>query len=125
MNFKRLPDAMAESRKMACKCSCDIDFHDPCASCPLKKWKQVFCKKEQSFPSATKLISDFVSSAGSELKALGSGEPKLEPEESERRYSICENCEFFHAPSKRCKKCGCFLKWKTAWRSQKCPIGKW
>jgi hypothetical protein len=46
-------------------------------------------------------------------------------QEKEQRYSLCEKCEFFHAATKRCQKCGCYLKWKTDWLSQKCPIGKW
>jgi hypothetical protein len=108
----------------------------------MKKWGPVMCgttyentiitsqKPEQqnqqsSFPSLSKMASNFTTAASLELKSIALGQKDLSAEEVERRYSLCEACEFFHAPSKRCKKCGCYLKWKTAWRSQKCPIGKW
>jgi hypothetical protein len=81
--------------------------------------------QESSFPSIHKIVSNFAYAAKSELKSIATGKENLDAEEIKKRYSICEGCEFFHTPSKRCKKCGCYLKWKTAWRSQKCPIGKW
>jgi hypothetical protein len=71
------------------------------------------------------MASNFGSAIGGEIKARLSGAAKITEEETSRRYAICEGCEFFYAPSKRCKKCGCYLKWKTAWRSQSCPVGKW
>jgi hypothetical protein len=41
------------------------------------------------------------------------------------RLSICNSCEFLFAPTAQCKKCGCFLKAKTAFAQFKCPIDKW
>lgn len=48
----------------------------------------------------------------------------------QERLSICINCEFNSTEGKinflsTCKKCGCFLKKKTACLSCKCPIKKW
>jgi hypothetical protein len=128
---KFLPDVVARTRKSICRCNCDINFLDPCAVCPKKKWKEMFCEKLetnnklQTFPSPINMAKNFVSSVGKEVKLRINGGSKLTEKESSIRFSICESCEFFHKPSQRCKKCGCFLKWKTAWRSQKCPIGKW
>lgn len=46
----------------------------------------------------------------------------------DERMSICSGCEFYNttnANNPTCNKCGCFLKIKTGWASEKCPIGKW
>jgi hypothetical protein len=47
------------------------------------------------------------------------------PEEVKKaRLDICNNC-----PSKlstgNCRECGCFLVAKSAFRQEKCPLGKW
>lgn len=128
---KALPDVIARTRKSICRCNCTINFSDPCATCPQNNWNKIFCNESEpltnqgSFPSITQMAKNFATSLGEEAKAKIKGTAKLSEDESSRRFSICEECEFFHSPSRRCKKCGCFLKWKTTWRSQKCPIGKW
>jgi hypothetical protein len=132
----QLPDPIVRTRKATCSCTCDVDFSDPCASCPKQRWGPVFCEQLEDvefseeidgscFPPVETLASNFFSAIGSELKARVNGTASLEKEEVARRYAICEGCEHFQAKSKRCIQCGCFLKWKTAMRSQHCPIGKW
>jgi ribosomal protein L37E len=131
-----LPEPIIRTRKAACACSCNIDFGDPCASCPKQRWGPVFCEQledvefleeidESCFPPPVNLASNLLSAVGSEIKARINGTSALGSKEVARRYAICEGCEYFHAKSKRCTQCGCFLKWKTALRSQHCPIGKW
>lgn len=50
-------------------------------------------------------------------------------EEIERRFKICESCEFFKNQS--CLQCGCPINRtrnyisKLSWDSEKCPIDKW
>ena len=78
-----------------------------------------------SFPTKTTMVKNFLVALKEEAKSRLIEKNKISEEETNQRYSICEKCEFFHAPTKRCQKCGCFLKWKTSWKSQKCPIGKW
>lgn len=46
-------------------------------------------------------------------------------EERNKRFSICEACEYFNKSNTTCDKCGCYLEKKTAWRTSSCPIGKW
>lgn len=41
------------------------------------------------------------------------------------RYAICEECPFFNAQFKKCRKCGCFMQLKTTLHRAKCPEGKW
>jgi hypothetical protein len=134
-----LPLPLIEERHRLCEnCSCSVDKSEACASCPNKKWGPQLChawiddaKKEQAvqkntfFPPVKTMATNFISAVSSEAKTRFSQGKRLDPEEAKRRLSICENCVFFHKPSKRCKKCGCFLRWKTSWSSQKCPIGKW
>lgn len=46
----------------------------------------------------------------------------------QERLDICKSCEFYNSTNPdnpTCNKCGCFLKIKTGWASEKCPIGKW
>jgi hypothetical protein len=135
------PAPIVAARRTSCgECSCPVVFEDACASCPKKLWGPELCppspdemeeeraiqqEHDLPFPAARTLASNLLSAVGSEIKARVSGANELDLEEIKRRYAICEGCEFFHAPSKRCKKCGCYLKWKTAWRSQSCPVGKW
>jgi len=131
--LSQLPLPIVNSRKNACRCKCDIDFGDPCASCPKKRWGPNMCvtpidqieTKQVSFPKVQTLALNLASAVGAEVKSRFLGNSQLGFEEIKKRLAICESCEFFHIPSQRCKKCGCFLKWKTAWRSQKCPVGKW
>jgi hypothetical protein len=42
-----------------------------------------------------------------------------------KRMEICKGCDFRDKLLERCKKCGCFLKMKTASVSSSCPINEW
>lgn len=53
------------------------------------------------------------------------GFKKVTNEEFENRLNICKGCDQFDANEERCKNCGCFLKYKAAWNSEKCPLSKW
>jgi len=137
----QVPPPIAKSRRRICgNCDCPVAFEDACSSCPRKKWGPQLCppsfeelqderliQKEYDlpFPPPRAMASNFLKAVTSEFAARKSGANQLSLDEIRNRYAICEGCEFFYAPSKRCKKCGCYLKWKTAWRSQKCPVGKW
>lgn len=45
--------------------------------------------------------------------------------EQQRRFDICQVCEHYIKHSKRCAKCGCFLKMKIKMKVSECPIQKW
>lgn len=49
----------------------------------------------------------------------------VEEEVQNQRYDICLTCENFIPITTTCKKCGCFMKFKTKLKSGSCPIGKW
>jgi len=44
-------------------------------------------------------------------------------DEQERRYNICNACNYFN--SGRCSKCGCFMKYKSKIKVVKCLDGRW
>lgn len=41
------------------------------------------------------------------------------------RMTVCESCDSYDLNHKRCKQCGCFMKYKTRIPSAVCPLGKW
>jgi hypothetical protein len=53
----------------------------------------------------------------------------LPSSEKEERMNICSSneCGYFkeNGGDPKCGHCGCFLKIKTAWANEACPIGKW
>lgn len=69
------------------------------------------------------------------LKALWwhiwAGFPKSPQNEIDRRYDICQQCEYHNKKDDQCLICGCninrrkiFMN-KLAWADQECPIQKW
>jgi hypothetical protein len=49
----------------------------------------------------------------------------VEKEEQEKRYKICELCEFFDKEKEKCKQCNCYMRYKTRFKQSDCPIKKW
>jgi hypothetical protein len=86
-----------------------------------------------AYPRAAKpgpsLLTKAVNFATSAAKHVAAGMPRASEEEIERRFAICQGCEFYGG--KACTKCGCpvvreqrFVS-KLAWANEKCPVGKW
>lgn len=137
--MSKLPQPIVTSRQQRCRCSCAVDFQDPCSACPNKRWGPEFCAPAAdretvtenleagapAFPELGQMARTLATAVGDELKSRVAGTHKIEDEEVMRRFDICKGCQFFDPPSGRCRKCGCFMKWKTAFRSQKCPVGYW
>jgi len=44
---------------------------------------------------------------------------------SKERLQICNDCEFYNKDNSKCKKCGCFMNYKTLIMSSSCPLNKW
>ena len=86
-----------------------------------------------AFPRAPKsgltLTQKAANFAASAAKHVAAGMPQCSDEERERRFAICQGCEFYDGKS--CTKCGCpavrerkFLS-KLSWANERCPVGKW
>jgi len=80
------------------------------------------CRVSQELPSKIQMAKNL---AASTMEHARSGFAKVAEEEKQVRLEICKGCEFYREEDDRCLKCGCFLKSKSAWKSGKCPIGKW
>ena len=80
---------------------------------------------QRETPSALKMAKGLVSSIKDEVIARATQQPALDPQEIERRLTLCRGCEHFIKASSRCSKCGCFMAFKSRLRSAHCPIGKW
>lgn len=50
---------------------------------------------------------------------------KIDESFAQARLDICKGCPELIALTHQCKKCGCFMEWKTKLEAAKCPLGKW
>ena len=80
------------------------------------------CRDNQNLPSKTEMASNLIKATKEHAKT---GFAKVDNDEQQKRLEICQGCEFYIPSQDRCSKCGCYLKSKSAWKSSKCPIGKW
>ena len=53
------------------------------------------------------------------------GCPATSDEEIKNRSEVCSICPSLNKEEYRCNECGCYLKYKIAWATQECPLGKW
>lgn len=75
------------------------------------------------------LLTKAIHFTKSAVSHVAAGMPRASDAEVERRFAICQGCEFYDG--KACTKCGCpvvresrFLS-KLAWANEACPVGKW
>lgn len=61
---------------------------------------------------------------GSAAKWAFSGCKRVPLEVLQERMQICKGCEFVRDQG-RCGVCGCFIKTKASWVTERCPLGKW
>lgn len=80
-------------------------------------------------PQGPGLLTKALNFTKSAVNHVAAGMPRASDAEIERRFSICQGCEFYDG--KACTKCGCpvvresrFVS-KLAWAGEKCPVGKW
>lgn len=83
-------------------------------------------KNEPITPSTMQKIKNFAGALAGHVKT---GMKMCTEEQIDKRFSICQQCEFF--VNNTCNKCGCplvrekkFIS-KLAWADQECPVGKW
>ena len=57
--------------------------------------------------------------------ALNPNTKKTSDEIANQRYNICKSCPELIKLISQCKKCGCFMIYKTKLELASCPIGKW
>ena len=90
------------------------------ATTPLR-WK---LDAEPEMPSHGQMAKNAAGAFAKNLKSVMVGNTlNADPDEIERRKSICAECEFNRKD--RCMKCGCWLQYKARLKAESCPIGKW
>lgn len=50
---------------------------------------------------------------------------KIDETFANERLDICKGCPELISITHQCKKCGCFMEFKTKLEAAKCPLGKW
>ena len=81
-------------------------------------------KKPAAIPSVLQMATNFGKAV---VKHAANGFVNASEEIQAERISTCRACEYYDQPSGRCRhgKCGCWINRKSAWLSERCPIGKW
>lgn len=137
--FLEAPIIIVEQRKESCNCKCNVNFSDPCASCPKNKWGTFYCyevTEEQTNDELTptdqsgpKLLQMAQSLGRSSKGWAGSGFKITDPQTLQNRIDSCSKCEFWKKQAfggtGRCMKCGCSTWAKLRMATEKCPIGRW
>lgn len=79
-----------------------------------------------SFPPLSEQMKNVVNAGGRIINAAIRGNQiQASSEEVTKRQQICDGCEFYNKESKRCQKCGCYLRMKIQLETEHCPIGNW
>ena len=130
--FKKCPEIIVTQRKSKCRCSCSVDFSDPCAQCPNSHWGPIMCDEEfYSLPENKNFsIGDMAKSMVNSTTRWAKGGLKLTDEPTlKTRLETCHGCEHWNPKgfrgTGRCMKCGCSTWAKLRMATEKCPIGKW
>ncbi len=101
------------------------DSQRECIQSNIEEWATYQSRISQPMPSLAAQAMNVAGAVVSEAAAIVKSEPPVPPEEAQRRYAICEQCDCFNVVDARCSKCGCYMRVKTAFRSATCPDGKW
>jgi hypothetical protein len=107
-----------------CVCQCGYVTHAKAGTA----YHACETSKPRAKPGLT-LTQKAANFAASAVKHVAAGMPRASDEERERRFAICQGCEFYDG--KACTKCGCpvvrerqFIS-KLTWAGESCPVGKW
>ena len=81
----------------------------------------------KTMPSLVKMATNLAGTIGTAAAhaITNNGQVFTTEEESNKRFMICEVCEFYDKIQFRCTKCGCYMKGKVKMVTAKCPINKW
>jgi hypothetical protein len=130
--FKTCPEIIVKQRRSKCRCSCSIDFFNPCASCPNGNWGPVLCDnlqtplKLEGLPTVQAMAESIVDSV---KEWAQKGFKITNPQTLQKRLETCYACEHWNPKgfnrTGRCMKCGCSTWAKLRMATEKCPIGKW
>ena len=80
--------------------------------------------EQQSEPGLLRKAANFSVAVA---RHVADGGRKVSDEVGLARLIVCADCPAFDPKKIACRerKCGCRLKTKVRWRSEKCPLNKW
>lgn len=78
-------------------------------------------RETRPLPSIAKQIANFSQAI---VEHVSTGRVHVGEEDYKKRIDICNLCNYFRDDG-RCSICGCYMKVKARWESQKCPFGLW
>ena len=93
------------------------DVPTVCPYVSYMKYKQLDFMK---MPPLSEQAKNLIKSA---WQFANSGFELASDDEQERRYGICNSCDYYIQG--RCLKCGCFMKYKSKIKAVKCLDGRW
>jgi hypothetical protein len=103
-----------------------IDKEQLKAKMDAPKIRQLQGISSPQYPSNLQMAKNLGNSVVRNIRSVASGNNlRLSDEEANKRFEICNNCEFFNKLDNRCLKCGCYMAIKTYLKAERCPIGKW
>ena len=94
-----------------------------CEECDLRI--PIYDDTIESDPESMSVTDQAQSFFSSMYNHMATGFQSVDKAIKKQRLSICKECEHFSEKNSKCNLCGCFLKIKTSWASEECPIGLW
>jgi len=81
---------------------------------------------EQEFPSLPEQGKNILGSAARVAGHFArTGKIGVPEEILNYRMDICKACEKYNEEKQKCRKCGCYLPFKTTIAADRCPLDKW
>lgn len=75
--------------------------------------------------SVPSVFTQLLNLSSAVIKQVGAGCPATDEEIRKLRADACSVCPKLDKEEYKCNECGCYLKYKIAWATQECPLGKW
>lgn len=96
-----------------------------CGGCGKKRQESIEARKKQQ--EALNLTTKVKNFAKASIKHILTGSRIVDSITRKERYNICLECDNIDRSSRACAKCGCFVRTKTRWADQECPLDppKW
>ena len=102
------------------QCECNACGFNGVESSAPQEEKTPDNEPKNKMPSVFQQAKNFAKATSQHVRNGGRSVPE---HVKQSRLDVCSGCEYLS--SDRCSKCGCFVKIKAAWASERCPIGKW
>jgi hypothetical protein len=78
------------------------------------------------YPDFWEQMKGFAEFTGKQVKQASTGNSLIVDEETkEKRWEICNSCDFLDKNKNRCRKCGCYMNIKIQFKDVQCPIKLW